>query len=58
MTFRTLVKQACRMEGKRKQVDIAQMSESAKSILTILANIEISEVERLLEKYKFNRRIR
>ena len=58
MTFRTLTKQIAQLEGKKKQVDIAQISEITKTTLTILANIELSEVEKLLEKYKFGRRVR
>ena len=58
MTFRTLIKQACRVEGKKKQIDIAQMSEAGKVILTILANIDLLEVDELLQHYKFQRRSR
>jgi hypothetical protein len=33
----------CHIKGKKKQVDIAQMRESGKAIMTILANIDIRE---------------
>jgi hypothetical protein len=58
MTPRTLIKQIARLEGKKKQTDIAQISEITKHTLTILANIDIREVDELLQRYKFQRRIR
>jgi hypothetical protein len=58
MTFHTITKQIACREGKKKQVDIAQISEITKHTLTILAHIDVEEREALLEQYRFERRIR
>jgi hypothetical protein len=45
-------KEVTLMEGLKKQVSIAQVKEIMKIIFTELAKMELSEVEKILKKYR------
>lgn len=49
---RDLARQACHREGKRKQVDIAQMAESLNAILGELAEYEPWQVAELVSRHR------
>lgn len=52
MTFQQLTQLIVQLEGKKRNVNIAQVKEITKITLSVLANMPYSEVARLLKKYE------
>lgn len=48
MTFKTLVKRLCQLEGKKRQVDIANMSEIVSSLKKLIKDDPIGVLKALL----------
>lgn len=51
-TFKEIALEVAQHEGKKKQVNIAQINEILKCTLEIIANLEDEELQKLLDEYR------
>jgi|WetSurSiteA1Bulk_404760.scaffolds.fasta_scaffold01663_11 hypothetical protein len=52
MGFKEIALEIAQLEGKKKQVNIAQINEILKCTLEVIANLPDEELQKLLDEYR------